>query len=117
MKIRKIISVIILIAAIGAILSACSLFGGETGNNSADKTDKVTITVNIYVDGDYTASDFVDSSGRLKIPTKEPVKTGYEFVGWYLDEEGKNPVVPGEKQQAWSISIRYIKRRSLTLKL
>lgn len=97
MKIRKIISVIILIIAIGAILSACSLFGGETGNNSADKTDKVTIMVNIYVNGDYTASDFVDLSGRLKIPTKEPVKTGYEFVGWYLDEEGENPVVPGEK--------------------
>ena len=48
-----------------------------------------------YVDGEvYAVSEFLNN-GSIDMP-KEPIKTGYSFVGWFLDADCKNPYYDGQ---------------------
>ncbi len=93
MKARKITATVILVLLVAAILCACNLISG--GGNSGTNGAKITVNIHMDTSYGYKATDFVDANGKLKIPTNDPVKEGYDFVCWALDEEGKTPIVKG----------------------
>jgi uncharacterized repeat protein (TIGR02543 family) len=72
------------------------------GGTDSGKTTGGTINFIIYADG-YSANDFYNTStGKLQTPTTEPTKEGYDFTGWYTDENCENALEAGTEPKAGS---------------
>ena len=69
---------VVIIALILAVLtlSACNLFGGGP----------VEYTITFFSDGGSNCEPIKISEDETKITLPKPVKEGYVFVGWYMDE-------------------------------
>lgn len=94
-KIYKAIIAISVAVALMATLTACSfLFGGNNGGSTV-------CTVSLELDGGtgVSASQFL-KNGILTDPKKEPTKAGFDFEGWYFDEEYTQPVEFGKKLES-----------------
>ena len=50
-------------------------------------TDKIDYTVNFYVDGELVGSSSESTVNDLLALPEEPVKEGYTFDGWYVDDQ------------------------------
>ncbi len=80
-KIKNISFLIILAVTVLTLVTACSFF-----NQSSGTANKYTVTLDLNGGSGVSVSDFIDN-GKLKQPDLTPVKSGFDFDGWYFDKE------------------------------
>ena len=80
-RIKNLTSLLLLVATILVLVTACSFF-----NPSGGTQNKFSVTLDLNGGTGVSAADFIDG-GKLKSPDSAPVKSGYEFGGWFFDKE------------------------------
>ena len=87
MKIRKILLSLVLVLVMVFALAACSSANEEGGNEQGGSEEKATFTVVFDVEGERFATKKVKEGDKLTAPETDPVKEGYSFDGWTLNNE------------------------------
>ncbi|MCR4660991.1 MAG: InlB B-repeat-containing protein, partial [Clostridia bacterium] len=109
-KIIKTLVFSIIIVAMLLSLASCGLFGGGNSNNNGNNSGG-TVTISIYDATGFTAQDFVNTTtSTFKIPTQIPEKTGYDFEGWYFDDQFQNKLTAGKtvEPKTYTIYAHYV---------
>ena len=117
MKTKKIILIVAVALALVFSLSACSMLQSVMGNvatttnnggsSSNADTDTVTSVQVIIHDAEgFTATDFVDNTTmKTKLPSTDPTREGYTFLGWYKDEACTTTFKAGVKITTSSLNV------------
>lgn len=83
MKIKQVLAVILAMASVSCF-AAC---GGGKGGDGGDDSDAVSVTFDAgagaFRDGGKNVSVKAGSNGKVKLPSKAPVRDGYAFLGWF----------------------------------
>lgn len=80
-RIRNVSFLIILAVTVLTMVTACSFF-----NQSGGTTHNYTVTLDLNGGSGVSAADFL-GNGKLKQPDTDPIKSGFDFGGWYFDKE------------------------------
>lgn len=88
-KIKNLSFLIILAVTVITLVTACSFLSPDGGEN------KYAVTLDLNGGAGVSAADFIDN-GKLKQPDSIPVKSGFDFDGWYFDKEFTTEATFGE---------------------
>jgi uncharacterized repeat protein (TIGR02543 family) len=81
----NVIGIIIMVMMIGLLLAGCENPSSSGSKDDDDKDEVVMYTVTFDSNGGSSVSDkTVESGGTISLPA-EPTKAGYDFRGWYSD--------------------------------
>lgn len=105
----KIITIFFIIVLFCVMFSACdkllSLGDKPNGGNNNLKSLQF-IFHDIPDNSGFVANDFYNNNtGYLRIPAKVPTREGYEFDGWFMDDEYTKPFAVGTKPTGSEIHI------------
>lgn len=89
-KIKNVSFLIILAVTVIMLVTACSFFSPDGSN-----VNKYAVTLDLNGGAGVSAADFVDH-GKLKQPDSIPVKSGFDFDGWYFDKDFTEKATFGE---------------------
>ena len=83
---------LILIAVLVATMAACGIAGLVSPRESSGGNGGYKITLTLNGGTGVTANDFISGSKLVK-PVTQPTRSGYNFAGWYSDEQCTKEIV------------------------